>query len=114
MEEKQLEAIPMDNFRVLIYKVSMEDFVRKNWKDPKLNIDTNDDFFINVDQESLCKALACTIWQHKDKSGIAFFNRVWAKKMVEMGAPKDQEYAANIPVEAIEQLTTALRKLYKW
>lgn len=113
-EEKKLQAIPMDDFRILIYKVSIEDYIKEHWDGLKLNISKYDDFFENVDQQSLCKALACTLWQYKDIDSIAFFNRVWAKKMVGMGAPKDKEYAANVPAAALEQLTTYLRKTYLW
>lgn len=114
MEEKQLEAIPMNNFRVLIYKVSIEDYVRKNWKNNSLKLDTDDDFFTNVDQEAMCKALVNAAWNNKNTGGLSSYNRTWAIKMVELGTPKDLEYTADIPVAALDQLITALRKLYQW
>jgi hypothetical protein len=113
-ENKSLEAIPIETFRILIYKVAIEDFIKERWDGLKLKIDKYDKFYDNIDKESFCKALACTVYAHKDEDSIAFFNRVWAKKMVNMGAPKNEEFVANVPSAALEQLVTDVRKRFSW
>ena len=104
------------SLKLQIYKFSAEEYILSKWKNGKLEeIDRRDLFFRNLDESLFIKVLACSLYQQKDNDGVKFFNRLWGKQMIELGAPKEPKYAiSRVPIEALDKFTTEVRNIYGW
>lgn len=102
------------SLKLQIYKWNIQDVIKECWDGINLKMDENHPIFANIDQDIFCKTLACTIYQYYTNESLEFFNRLWGKKMVEMGAPKNPKYAAIVNPSALNKFLNIVRKKYSW
>ena len=98
-----------------IYKFSIERFIRSKWKNDNLMpFSSDDEFFDRINQNLLVSVIVCSLYQYKDKPVISNGNKIWAKRLITMGIPKESKYAVDVPPKALDTFASRIRKLYSW
>ena len=102
------------SLQLQIHKWFIHDIILKYWDGSHLNMDENHYLFNYVDKDMMCSVLACTLYQHYNDPGAELYNRIWSKKLIEMGAPKNPKYAIEANILVLNSFLNLVRKKYGW